>query len=91
MHILSPDGEQYLKAVADMAHLIQVFGSKHILLDLKQFFPDQYEDMVRALNSEVRTKQLARLLDASQGGCSRSGVADLGVVVTGSSSSGGDK
>lgn len=68
MNTSSPDSEKYLKAVSDLAHLIQVFGSKHILLDLKHFFPDQYEDMVRALNSEGKSKQLARLLDASQGG-----------------------
>jgi hypothetical protein len=91
MHILSPDGEQYLKAVSDMAHLIQVFGSKHILLDLKQFFPDQYEDMVKALNNEVKTKQLARLLDASQGRCSGIGMADSSVAVSGSRGFGGDK
>jgi len=81
MPISSPDSEKYLKAVEDMAHLIQTFGSKHILLDLKQFFPDQYEDMVKALNGEVKTKQLARLLDAGESGCRGSGVANLSVVI----------
>lgn len=81
MNFSSPDSEKYLKSVADMAHLIQVFGSKHILLDLKQFFPDQYEDMIKALQSEGRSKQLARLLDASQGGCGGVGMADPSLVV----------
>ena len=91
MPISSPDSEKYLKAVEDMAHLIKVFGSKEVLLDLKQFFPDEYEDMVKALNGELKTKQLARLLDASEGGCRRTRMANISVVIERWDGSEGDK
>lgn len=86
----SPDSDKYLRSVADLAHLIRIFGSKEILLDLRNFFPDQYEDLLKALDIGVKTKKLARLLDASESRRGGVRVAYSGVVVDGSDSSGGD-
>ena len=67
MSLLSPDSERYHKAIEDLAHLVRTFGGKEVLLDLKLFFVDEYEELVKAARTEERTKQLARLLDANQG------------------------
>ena len=91
MSISYQDSDKYKRAIADLAHLIQVFGSREILLDLQYFFPDQYEDMLKALDLGVKTKKLARLLDASESRCGRVRVAYSGVVIEGPDSSGGDK
>lgn len=90
MSISYQDSHKYKQAICDLAHLIQVFGSKEILLDLQYFFPDQYEDMIKALDVGVKTKKLARLLDASEGGRRRIGMAYSGVVVDGSDCDKGD-
>jgi len=91
MSISSPDSEKYLRAIADMANLVKVFGAREVLLDLRQFFPDQYEEMLAALDRGLKTKQLARLLDASESGRRRIGVAYSGMVVDGSNCDKGDQ
>jgi hypothetical protein len=80
MNSLSQDLDRYRKAIQDLAHLIQVFGGREVLLDLHQFFPEQYEEMIAVLNRGIKTKQLARLLDANQSGCGGAGVASPDVA-----------
>lgn len=80
MNILSQDLARYTKAVQDLAHLIKTFGSKEVLADLRYFYPEQYEDMIKALEMTQHDKKLARLLDASQGGRRRIGMEDFSLV-----------
>lgn len=73
--------DAYIEGVHRFVSLIKNAGAKEFILDLKNYFPETYEELVKAIDNEAKHKQLARLLDAGEVRCSRIRVE--GVIVAG--------
>jgi len=60
----SRDTDLYMKGVQDFAHLLKTWGATEVVKDLKAFFPDQYNQLEKAVKMDGQQKKLAALLDA---------------------------